>query len=169
MVITINALPTISDQPTNLTMCANSPAIFTVGATGAGLAYQWQVSGDAGVTFTNISATATNASYTNLVTMPADNGNHYQVIVTGTCGSVTSAPPALLTVYTPTLTIVRQGANVVMSWTASCINYFLEEKGDINPLTTWTPVTEPVIPVGNQNTVTLPVGSTNQFYRLSYP
>jgi autotransporter-associated beta strand protein len=103
MVVTINALPAISDQPTNLTVCASSPAIFTVGATGAGLTYQWQVSGDAGVTFTNISDTATNASYTNLVTTLADTGYQYQVIVSGTCSpSATSAPPAVLTVNAPT-------------------------------------------------------------------
>ena len=46
-----------------------------------GLTYQWQVSQDGGTTFTNISDTATNASYTNLVTALADNGNQYQVIV----------------------------------------------------------------------------------------
>jgi autotransporter-associated beta strand protein len=102
MTITINAAPAITDQPTNLTVCASSPAIFSVGATGAGLTYQWQGSGDSGITFTNISDTATNASYTNLVTTVADSGYQYQVIVSGTCSpSVTSAPPAVLTVDAP--------------------------------------------------------------------
>ena len=102
MTITINAAPAITVQPTNLTVCASSPAIFWVGATGAGLTYQWQLSGDGGTTFTNISDTATNASYTNLVAALTDSGNQYQVIVSGACNpAVTSAPPAALTVNAP--------------------------------------------------------------------
>ena len=95
-------MPAITNQPASLTVCAGSEAIFQVGATGTGLTYQWQVSGNGGTTFTNISATATNANYTNLVTTLAGNGNQYQVIVGGAGGSsVTSAPPAVLTVNTP--------------------------------------------------------------------
>ena len=45
------------------------------------MTYQWQVSQDGGTTFTNISDSATNASYTNLVTQLTDSGNEYQVIV----------------------------------------------------------------------------------------
>jgi autotransporter-associated beta strand protein len=102
VVLTINALPAITAGPANLAVCAGSPAIFQVSATGAGLTYQWQVSADGGATFTNISDTATNASYTNLATALADNGNEYQVIVSGACSpSVTSAPPAVLTVNSP--------------------------------------------------------------------
>ena len=94
--------PAITNQPASLTVCAGSPAVFHVGATGTGLTYQWRVSGNGGTTFTNISATATNANYTNLVATLAGNGNQYRVIVGGTGGpSVTSAPPAVLTVNTP--------------------------------------------------------------------
>ena len=56
-------------------------------STGVGLNYQWQVSADGGTTFTNISDTATNASYTNATTTLADDGNQYQVIVGGVCPS----------------------------------------------------------------------------------
>jgi autotransporter-associated beta strand protein len=110
VVVTIDALPAITNEPSNLTVCAGSPAIFSVAATGASLVYQWQVSADGGTTFTNISDSATNASYTNLVTTVADNGNQYQVIVSGACSPpVTSAPPALLTVNTPAT--ANAGAN----------------------------------------------------------
>ena len=99
VVVTINALPAITGQPANVTVCAGSPAIFCVTATGTALTYQWQVSGDGGVTFTNISDTATNACYTNEITTVADNGNQYQVIVSGACTPAqTSAPSAVLTV-----------------------------------------------------------------------
>jgi hypothetical protein len=117
VVVTINALPAITSQPTNLTACAGSPAIFSVTATGAGLTYQWQVSFDYGLTFNNIS-TATNACYTNLAPTFADDGNFYQVIVIGACSPpVTSTPPAELAVTLsttasagPTQTICSGGA-----------------------------------------------------------
>ena len=64
VVVTINALPAITVFSANVTVCAGSPAIFCVTATGTALTYQWQVSGDGGVTFTNSSHTATNACYT---------------------------------------------------------------------------------------------------------
>ncbi|MCX6916437.1 MAG: YDG domain-containing protein, partial [Verrucomicrobia bacterium] len=92
----------ISQQPTNTGVCSESPAVFTVVVPPAeGLTYQWQVSADGGVTFTNISVTATNASYTNEFTPLSDNGNLYQVIVAEGTGSVTSAPPAVLTTGAP--------------------------------------------------------------------
>ena len=74
----------ITNEVASLTNCAGSPAIFTVGASGEDLTYQWQVSGDGGITFTNISDTATNASYTNVAPTLADSGLQYQVIVSAT-------------------------------------------------------------------------------------
>ena len=63
------------------------------------LTYQWQVSQNGGVTFTNISATATNASYVTVPTTLADNTNRYRVVVSGACPPpATSSPPAVLTV-----------------------------------------------------------------------
>ena len=99
MRITINASPAIAGEPASLTVCAGSPASFTVAATGAGLTYQWQVSHGLGATWSNVSDTATNASYTNLVTMVGDNASRYPVIVSGACiPAVTSTPAAILTV-----------------------------------------------------------------------
>jgi len=101
VLVSIQAPPVVDEAPTNLTVCGESPAAFTVVATDTNLAYQWQVSQDGGTTFTNISATATNASYTNLAPTLADNGNQYQVVVSGGGASATSAPPAVLTVNAP--------------------------------------------------------------------
>ncbi len=91
----------ITSQPASQTVCAGSLASFAVTAVGTNLLYQWQVSQDGGATFINISATATNVSYANLQAALADNGNQYQVIATGSLGSATSAPPAVLTVNAP--------------------------------------------------------------------
>ena len=101
VVVTIQALPAITGEPANKIVCAGSPAIFSVTATGLGLTYQWQVSTDNGVTFNNISATATNASYTNLAPTFADSGKYYQVVVSGTCTPSQTSTRAGLTVEQP--------------------------------------------------------------------
>ena len=103
----------IASQPADLTVCAGSPASFSVTATGTNLVYQWQVSQDGGATFANVSAAATNAAYTKLDATLADSGNRYQVIVTGPELSQTSSPPALLTVNAPAT--AGAGANQIIS------------------------------------------------------
>ena len=76
-------------QPTNLTVCAGSPAIFTVAATGCGrMTYQWQVSQDGGNTFTNISNSCDQCELHEPGDPGADNGNEYQVIVVTATGGV---------------------------------------------------------------------------------
>ncbi|MBL0201671.1 MAG: M36 family metallopeptidase [Chitinophagaceae bacterium] len=89
--ITVNKRPVVSTQPTNQVSCAGTTANFTVGATGTGLTYQWQVStaGCAGP-WTNL---ANGAPYSNVTTAtltinPVTNamsGYAYRVIVNGTC------------------------------------------------------------------------------------
>ncbi len=97
-----NAQPVITNEPDSLTVCATYPAVFTVGATGTtSLTYRWQVSGDGGSTFTNapLGTGALTPSYTNMAPSVDQSGYKYQVIVTDTNSlSVTSAPPAVLTV-----------------------------------------------------------------------
>ena len=99
VVVTIYALPAITGQPTDLTVCEDSPATFAATTTGTALTYQWQVSYDFGSTWEDVTD-ATNASYTiPSASFFADDGSLYQIIVSGACSpAVTSAPPAFLTV-----------------------------------------------------------------------
>ena len=61
------SLGVFSLLPTDCTVCSGQPAQFALLVNSpAPLLYQWQVRADGGTTFTNVSATATNASYTNL-------------------------------------------------------------------------------------------------------
>lgn len=102
--------PTITTQPASVTVCANTNPSFTVVAAGipAPTIYQWQVSTNAGVTWTNLT---TGGSYTPTFTITgattALSGNRYRVIVTNNCGqSVTSNGLATLTVNAaPTVTV----------------------------------------------------------------
>src|SRR5213592_74335 len=81
--------PTITTPPANQTVTAGQTATFTVVAGGtAPLSYQWQKSG------VNI-AGATSASYTTQVTTTTDSGSTFDVVVTNTAGTVTSAAATL--------------------------------------------------------------------------
>ena len=86
--ITVNQSLAISGQPQSTTVCENSQAVFSITASGDGLAYQWQdnssgsmadISGEEGSTLT-----------LNSVVL-AMSGRQYQCVLTGICGTLTSS------------------------------------------------------------------------------
>ena len=90
----------IDTQPTDQSILEGSNANFSVVATGSNLAYQWQVSLDDGVSFSNISGanginyTMSNASYW-------DSGTVYRVVVSDSvnaCNTGVASSNATLTV-----------------------------------------------------------------------
>ncbi len=88
--LTINTAANITTQPTGgAPLCAGDNYTFNVAATGTSISYQWQVSTDGGLTYTNI-AGATNNSYSITGVTTALNGNLYQVSIT----SASAACPA---------------------------------------------------------------------------
>jgi hypothetical protein len=97
-IIQAGAGPGISTQPLSQILCAGSNVTFTVTASAA-LSYQWQVSTDGGVNFSNIGG-ATAASYGITGVTATQNNYQYRVVVTGQCNVTTSAA-ATLTVNTP--------------------------------------------------------------------
>jgi hypothetical protein len=91
--LTVIFPPTITTQPTNVSVLQGSNATFAVQATGlAPLSYQWRLNG------TNIPAASTN-SYTVINAQPGAAGT-YTVLITNLHGSVMSSP-ATLTVNVP--------------------------------------------------------------------
>lgn len=91
--------PAITTQPEGVTDCSGNNTSFAVAASGsAPLNYQWQVNTGSG--FTDISNAApyagtTSATLTVSGLTTAMNGYQYRVVITNTCGNVTSAPAAL--------------------------------------------------------------------------
>src|SRR5580704_1432336 len=117
--LTVNAAtvaPTITTPPANQTVTAGQTATFTVVAAGtAPLGYQWQKNG------VNLTG-ASSASYTTPATTTADSGSTFDVVVTNTAGSVTSAT-ATLTVnaatVAPTITTPPANQTVTAGQTAT--------------------------------------------------
>ena len=99
--LTVNTVVTVNTQPTDVNICAGLNTSFSISATGTGLGYQWQVSTDDGVTFTDISG-ATNATY-NINNVPTSlNNNKYRVVITSACSPAgTVSDVVLLTVFSP--------------------------------------------------------------------
>jgi hypothetical protein len=87
VMVNINVATSISTQPAAQSACTGGNATFTVTGAGTNLSYQWKKDG-------NDIAGATSASYT-ITGVTAGDAANYSVVVTGTCGAVTSNAVAL--------------------------------------------------------------------------
>lgn len=103
--LTINTAGAITANPVNSTVCQGSTATFTVAASGSAPTYQWQVSTDGGMTYSNQgSGNAVTLSLPGVLTSLSL--NRYKAIVTiPSCGSVTSGVAILKVNPTPEVTI----------------------------------------------------------------
>ncbi|MEO6669874.1 MAG: reprolysin-like metallopeptidase [Ferruginibacter sp.] len=88
--LTVNTAANITTQPGDFTACEGDSHTFTVVASGTGLDYQWQVSTDGGVTFSNIPG-ETNATLVLTGITNTMNGNQYQVLISSTTSPCTAA------------------------------------------------------------------------------
>ncbi len=114
--------PSITTQPSSVTITAGQTATFSVTATGtAPLSYQWKKNG------TSISG-ATSASYTTPAETTADNGAQFTVVVTNSVSSVTSnaatltvnpAPVAPSITTQPSSVTITAGQTATFSVTAT--------------------------------------------------
>jgi len=95
----------IINPPASQAVVAGTPAAFSVVAVGAApLSYQWQATNSAVGGFTNLingsGVSGVNSNVLSLANVTTSLALAYQVIVTNSYGSVTSTPPAILTVVT---------------------------------------------------------------------
>ena len=97
---------TITVQPQTLSVCTGSSLNLSVTATGAGLSYQWYKNN-------NLISGATGTGYTMPAATAADAGN-YTVVVTGTCGTVTSNVAAVTILSAPAITTQPSGQSVCL-------------------------------------------------------
>ena len=103
-VLIIATPPTITTQPVAQTVCVGTNATFSVVAAGVPTPniFQWQVSTDNGVTWSDLT---TNGSYTSTLTVPnptnANNGRQYRVRITNNCGGAFLFSNAVLLTVNP--------------------------------------------------------------------
>lgn len=146
-VLTVVSFPTITVPPTNQTVWLGSNVNFAVTAVGMSpLSYRWQLNGTDLVNGVHISG-ATNFSLTITNAQPGDDGG-YSVIVTNSVGSVTSSPPAVLTVLmSPSFASIipaNDGSgSFILSGGGGTNNftyYVLTSSNLVTPLNLWTPI-----------------------------
>jgi hypothetical protein len=94
--LTVNSAAVVTTNPVSQSVAAAS-VTFTAAATGSPApTVQWQVSTNAGVTFTNIpGATSTTLTF---APTPSQSGNEYRAVFTDSCGTATTTA-ATLTYY----------------------------------------------------------------------
>ena len=144
-ILTVVSFPTITVPPTNRMVRLGSTATFAVTAVGlTPLNYRWQENGTDLVNAGRIGPVTNNVlTITNAQT--GDDGG-YTVIVTNSVGSVTSSPPAVLTVLTSPLfgSIMAAGGTnggFILSGAGGTNNgtyYVLTTTNLTLPLTNWT-------------------------------
>ena len=120
--LTINVPPSITTQPSSVTITAGQTATFSVTATGtAPLSYQWSQNGTA------ISG-ATSSSYTTPAETTSANGTQFTVVVSNSVGNVTSnaatltvnaAPVAPSITTQPSSVTITAGQTATFSVTAT--------------------------------------------------
>jgi hypothetical protein len=123
--LTVNPIATIVSQPSNANICLGNNASFNATVSGTNLTYQWQMSNDGGVSFTDISG-ETNASLTiNNVTNAMNNYQYHVIVNSTTCPNETTSTNAVLTINTgasisaqPTGTVICAGKNTTISVTS---------------------------------------------------
>lgn len=137
--------PSITSQPSNQTVCAGQNATYSVTAAGV-TGYQWQLSTTGcGGTFTNISG-ATSSSYTVTSVTTGQNGYAYRCILTGQCGTTTSACATLTVNTAPAITSqpsnisVCSGSAASFSVTATGSGIGYQWQLSTDGGTTWNPI-----------------------------
>jgi hypothetical protein len=65
----------------------------------------------------------------------------------------------------PPLKVIRSGTALVITWPANISGAFLEQIDSL-PAEGWMPISTPPVVVGDENVVTLDIGSARQFLRL---
>jgi ribosomal protein S11 len=123
--------PKITGQPEDQAIIFGQSATFSVSATGQlPLGFQWQIMSNGSPTWTDVSDGAgfSGSSTETLTVIQPDiahlNGAEFQCVVTNAFGSVTSSPPAILSVNVPYLTIITLGGLAGYPGSTDGTNYF---------------------------------------------
>jgi uncharacterized delta-60 repeat protein/uncharacterized repeat protein (TIGR01451 family) len=125
------------------------------------------------VTFGNLGSLASGArTNVTIVIRPLSAGT---ITNTAQCASSVTDPAkannlASVKTVVEQMAITRSGGNIVVAWPTDVGNYQLYSTTNLRPPVVWSLVTSPPIQtVGNQNTVTIPIGPGVAYFRLRSP
>jgi hypothetical protein len=160
--LTVNTLPAVVTNPSNVAQCTGTSVSFSVGATGTALTYQWQVSTDGGSTYSAISG-ETAATYTIASTVLSQNNNRYRCVVSGACSPAATSTAATLTLSAaPTITaqpastaVICEGASTsfVVAATTPVGTLTYQWQASANGGATWASVNGATTGTFNQSNV----------------
>jgi hypothetical protein len=167
--------PTISIEPASAAKFVGSAASFSVTATGtAPLSYQWQKNNSPLSNGGNVAGATTSALA--LSALAAGDAASYTVIVTNIAGSITSAPPAILTVLAPPSisSAVLSGSNLMLSGSGGIAGntyYVLSSTNVALPLASWTSAATNTFAGDGSFSITNSVdpGQPTMFFMLQIP
>ncbi|WP_299251930.1 immunoglobulin domain-containing protein [uncultured Cytophaga sp.] len=125
--LTVNTVPTITSQPTDVTICGSAPVSFSVTATGTGITYQWKKGG------TNLSngggiSGVTTSSLSIALASGADAGA-YTCVVSGTCSPAVTSSIANLAVGSLATIITQPISKALCSGIATTFNIVVSGTG----------------------------------------
>jgi hypothetical protein len=123
--LTVQPAPVVTMQPTSQAVVAGAVVTFTAAAAGsAPVSVQWQVSTDAGMTFSPLGgATSDVLAFTASV---ADNGNEYEAEFTNAFGATTSEPATLHVSGGPSGSINTDTPTLAWTPVAGADHYYLK-------------------------------------------
>jgi hypothetical protein len=164
--------PSLTSQPTDLTVVAGGTAVFSAAAGGSPpLIYQWMGSGGDLADGPGISGAATpNLTLFNVSTNSAGN---YWLVVTNAYGSSTSTVATLTVVLPPTIAGIAAaaGGGITLQLGGSPgVTYVLESKSDLGSPAGWSPVATNMFDLTGLWQFTDPqaTNSPQKYYRLRY-
>jgi hypothetical protein len=126
--LTVGSLATVTTQPTNKEVCVGGNTNFMVdGVSTFPITYQWQVSVDGGVTYTNVSNATSNTLTLSTIATTQNNSRYRCQLFTTACPTPANSIAAILTVRSlPTvgltvspLTSLLPGQSTVLAATPS--------------------------------------------------
>jgi len=160
-VLTVLQSVQISTQPVSQSVCAGGNVSFSVNAIGAGLTYQWRKG------TVNIGG-ATSSTYSITGVTTADAGS-YDVIVTGTCGPVTSAAATLTVNITGSwIGVTSTNWNTASNWCGGIptpgTDVFIPSSAPFMPNLSVSNGTARNISISNGGSLTVGVGGILEIY-----
>jgi hypothetical protein len=159
--LSLNTVPTITQSPASLSVCAGPSASFSVTATGsAPLSYQWR-RGTTNLTNGGTISGATSATLTISSVAVGDAATDYNCVVTNSCSSVTSGNATLTVNAAISISAQPQSSSVCAGTSAS---FSVTASGTANPTYQWRKGTTNLTNGGNisgATTATLTISSVS--------